>query len=335
TAPGQTQDRITGDVIGSAGANLKVFSSDGRAGDRPYAVQVRTSYRELPLDWGESRDAQGRTLDLTAVQPTPPSYWFPEKRLLAADWAWQHIAGDTDSYRVILPPVAAPPPGHVSCRFDNPGRLIVRAHPMTISSSLGNGSGVIVRTAPPGGGAVLVSVTASGARRLYRFEAEWEGSRYYTRSECDELGRQMAMIRRLTPEGELEIMKGILALEGGRIPGTGPWPGPDPGPTELPPLGDFRVIRFENGGPLDLIVSSPNDQPVLARLFDQSGILVGEGEGLDEATAGKTPAPAGLVPHTRLRAEGLEAGDYQLQVVPRDVSKGRQQVPLGFDERQP
>ena len=95
----------------------------------------------------------------------------------------------------------------------------------------------------------------------------------------------------------------------------------------------FRVIRFENGGPLDLIVSSPDGHPVLARLFDPSGVLVGEGKALDEATAGKTPAPAGLVPHTRLQAEGLEAGDYLLQVVPRDGSKGRQQVPLGFDER--
>ncbi|MEA2558995.1 MAG: large repetitive protein [Acidobacteriota bacterium] len=338
-APGQTQDRNTGDVIGFAGARLKVSSPDGRAGDRPYSVQVRTTYRELPLDWGEWRDAQGRTVDLTAVQPIPASFWFPEKRVLAADWAWQHIAAETDTYRVIVPPVPGPPPGHLSCRFDNLGRLIVRAHPMTISSSLGNGTGVIVagnlRAALPNGGAVLVSVTASGARRLYQFEAEWEGSRYYTLSECDELGRQMALIRRLTPEGELEIQKGIIALQGGRIPGQGPWPGPDPVPTDLPPLGDFRVIRFEKGGPLDLIVSSPDGQPILARLFDKSGILVGESKGLDEATAGKTPAPAGLVPHTRLRAEGLEAGDYLLQVVPRDGSKGRQQVPLGFDERQP
>src|SRR5688572_32241160 len=29
-------------------------------------------------------------------------------------------------------------------------------------------------------------------------------------------GRQMALIRRLTPEGELEIMKGIIALQGDR-----------------------------------------------------------------------------------------------------------------------
>lgn len=341
TAPGQIQDRITGDVIGSAGANLKVYSPDGRAGDRPYAVQVRTSYRELPLDWGESRDATGRTIDLVSdprVRIDPADMWFPEERVLAADWAWQHVAGDTDTYRVIVPPVKAPPAGHTPCRFDNPGVLAIRAFPMTISTSYGNGSGVLIignlRTILPNGGAVVVQVSATGTpRRLYQLEAEWEGTRYYTQVECEELRRQMAMIQRLTPEGELEIMKGILALEGGRIPGTGPWPGPDPGPTELPPLGDFRVIRFENGGPLDLIVSSPDGQPVLARLFDASGILVGEGERLDEATAGKTPAPAGLVPHTRLRAEGLEAGDYLLQVVPRDGSKGKQQVPLGFDER--
>jgi hypothetical protein len=341
-APGVTQDRATTDVIGFAGAKLEVSSPDGRAGDRAYAVQVRTSYRELPPDWGESRDAQGRTLDLTAVTPIPPTTWFPEKRVLAADWAWQHIASDTDTYKVIVPAVAGPPAGHVSCRFDNPGRLSLRAHPMNISvrSPSRSGTGFVIvdnlLQLLPNGGTVLVDVSAPAPpRRLYRFEAEWEGTRFYTRGECDELGRQMAMIRRLTPEGELEIMKGIIALQGGRFPGQGPWPGPDPAPTELPPLGDFRVIRFEKGGPLDLVVSSPGDQPVLARLFDKSGVLVGESEGLDEATADKTPAPAGLVPHTRLQVEGLEAGDYLLQVVPRERGVERQQLTLGFDERKP
>lgn len=342
TAPGQTQDRDTLDVIGFAGADLKVSSPDGRAGNVPYSVQVRTSHRQLPPDWGESSDGQGRTLDLVAdpgVRIEPADMWFPENRELAMDWAWQHLAGDTDLYRVIVPPVPGPPAGHTPCRFDNPGRLFVWASPMTVTAALGSsrpGSLAIadLRQTLPSGGTVLVSVTATGARRLYRLEAEWNSTRYYTQSECDELRRQMSLIRRLTPEGELEIMKGILALQGGRFPGDGPWPGPDPDPTELPPLGDFRVIRFENGGPLDLIISSPEDQPVLARLFDTSGVLVGEGEGLDEATAGKTPAPAGLVPHTRLRAEGLEGGDYLLQIVPKEKEVGRQQVPLGFDERQ-
>ena len=345
TIPGQTQDRNTTDVIGFAGARLKVSSPDGRAGDRPYAVQVRTSYRVLPLDWGEWRDSQGgRPLDLVSdpnVQIEPADMWFAEKRTLGAHWAWQHTNGETDTYLLTLPPVPGPPPGHIPCRFDSHGRLFVQASPMTISipqlgpDKLGFFAFADLRGALPNGGAVTVTVKASGARRLYRLVAEWDGSRYYTQNECDELRRQMAMIRRLTPEGELEIMKGIIALQGGRYPGQFPWPGPDPAPTELPPLGDYRVIRFENGGPLDLLVSSPDDQPVLARLFDPSGVLVGEGEGLDEATAGKTSAPAGLVPQSRLRVDGLEAGDYLLQVVPRDATKGRQEVPLGFDERQP
>ncbi|MFL6293330.1 MAG: LamG domain-containing protein [Thermoanaerobaculia bacterium] len=344
-APGQTQDRATNDVIGFAGARLKVSSPDGRAGDRAYAVQVRTSYRELPLDWGESQDAQGRTVDLVAdprVRIEPADLWFPEQRRLAADWAWQHTATDTDTYRVIVPAVAGPPANHTSCQFDNPGRLTLRAHPMNLSvrSPVRSGLGFVIvdnlLQVLPNGGTVLVDVSAPAPpRHLYQLEAQWEGTRFYTQSECDELRRQMSMFRSLTPEGELEIMKGIIALQGGRIPGEPPWPGPDPAPTELPPLGDFRVIRFERGGPLDLVISSPDDKPVLARLFDASGVLIGEGEALDEATANKTPAPAGLVPHTRLQAEGLEPGDYLLQVVPRDASKGRQQVPLGFDERQP
>ncbi|HWM89562.1 MAG TPA: LamG domain-containing protein [Thermoanaerobaculia bacterium] len=352
-APGQTQERDTDDVLGFSAARLEVSSPDGRSGDTAYNIEVHTTYRVVPQDWGESRDAQGRLIDLVTTPPNPaadprlrieaPTMWFPEERELAADWAWQHVANDTDVYQVVVPPVAGPPSGHTACRFDNPGQLFIDAYPMTISiPSLGLTRDntlylANLRQTLPNGGTLVVNLTASTPpRRLYRLEAEWEGTRYYTPSECDELGRQMAMIRRLTPEGELEIMKGIIALQGGRFPGQSPWPGPDPDPTDLPPLGDFRVIRFEKGGPLDLIVSSPEGQPVLARLFDEDGVLIAEGKGLDEETAGSTPSPAGMVPQTRLRAEGLEPGGlYLLQVVPRDGEQGRQQVPLGFDERKP
>lgn len=356
TSPGQSVVMDTDDVLGFSAANLRVSSSNGLSGDAPYTVEVRTRYREVPRDWGEYRDVTGltggRVIDLATVPPNPAadprlriepaSLWFPEKRELAADWAWQHIATDTDLYRVIVPPVPGPPAGHTPCQFDNLGRLIVRAHPMTISiPALGlSGDGIVIhanlRQALPNGGSLIVQVSASAPpRRLYQLEAEWDGTRYYTQAECEEMRRQMAMIRRLTPEGELEIMKGLIALQGREIPGERPpWPGPDPAPTELPVLGDFRAIRTERGGPLDLIISSPEDQPVIARLFDDQGLLLGESDGLDEASAGETPAPAGLVPHTRLRADSLEAGrTYLLQVVPRNREQGRQQVPLGFGER--
>jgi hypothetical protein len=343
STPGQTQDRNTTDVIGYAGARLQVSSSDGRAGDRPYSVMIRTEYRDLLSDWGESQDGAGRLVDLVSdprVQIEAPTMWFPEKRKLAADWAWQHVVTDMDSYRIVFPRVQGPPAGHIACQFDNPGRLLVRAFPMDLSirspSKFGHGLVILddLLQSFPNGGTVVVDVSAQAPpRHLYQLEAEWNDTRFYTQNECDELRRQMAMIRRLTPEGELEIMKGIIAVQGGRYPGQSPWPGPDPDPTELPPLGDFRVIRFEKGGPLDLIVSSPEGQPVLARLFDETGVLLGESEGLDEETAGKIPAPAGMVPHTRLKVDGLEAGGtYLLQVVHREKDAGRQQTRLGFDE---
>lgn len=354
-ANGQTLDRATSDVIGFAGARLRVASTDGRAGDRPYTLSVRTRYRTVAPDWGESRDSQGgRTIDLATLPPLPgadprlrreaQSQWEAESRNLAADWAWQHVAADADTYRLILPPVPAPPPGHTSCQFDALGRLVVRAFPMSVSiSALGvSGAGVVVagnlRQSLPNGGPVTVQVTASGLpRRLYQLEAEWEGSRYFTPSECEELRQSMRDLRALTPRGELELLKGILAFQRSGVPaGPFPWPGPDPAPTELPPLGDFRAVRVENGGPLDLIVSSPESQPVVARLFDGLGVLVGESAGLDEATAVTTRAPAGLVPQTRLRAEGLAAGEtYLLQVVPRDAATSNQKVPLGFEEVRP
>lgn len=354
-SPGVTQARTTKDVIGSAGARLKVFSPNGPGGDRPYTLSVRTSYREVPRDWGELLDSLGllggRALDLATAPPDPAadprleiepaSQWTPETRTLAADWAWQHVATDKDYYRVIVPPVAGPPPGHTACQYDSLGRLIVTAHPMTISiPSLGlNGLGVVayanLRQTYPNGGSIPVEVSAAAPpRRLYQLEAQWEGSRYYTPAECEQLRQSMLDLRRLTREGELEILKGIIALQGDRVPGNRPpWPGPDPAPSDLPPLGDFRSVVITNGDLLDLVVSSPDGEPVVARLFDDQGVLLGEGTGVDEATADSTQAPDGMVPQSRLKVEGLKAGRaYLLQVVPRETGRDARGVRLGFGE---
>ncbi|HYN19845.1 MAG TPA: LamG domain-containing protein [Thermoanaerobaculia bacterium] len=353
TSPGQTQTRNTRDVIGFSAARLRVASTNGRAGDSQYTVEVRTRFRQVPFDWGESRDTPGllggRLIDLVTVPPNPQAdprlriqaatEFIPEIRTLATDFAWQHIATDTDRYRVVLPPVAGPPPGHTPCQFDSLGRLIITAHPMTISMLNQSRTGIFIlpdlRSTMPNGGSILVEVSASAPpRRLYQFEAQWDDSRYFTSTQCDELRRMMTSLRRLTREGELEIMKGLIALQGDRIPGTRPpWPGPDPDPTELPPLGDFRSVLVEKGNLLDLVISSPEGQPVLARLFDEAGVLLGESRGLTEGDAAKTQSPAGLVPHSRLRVEGLKADrPYLLQVVPRDGGKESQRVPLGFGE---
>lgn len=288
-------------------------------------------------------------IDLVTVPPNPQAdprlriqaatEFIPEIRTLAADFAWQHIATDTDRYRVLLPPVAGPPPGHIPCQFDSLGRLIITAHPMTISMLNQSRMGIFIlpdlRSTMPNGGSILVEVSASAPpRRLYQFKAQWDDSRYFTASQCEELRQMMTSLRRLTREGELEIMKGLIALQGERIPTTRPpWPGPDPDPTELPPLGDFRSVLVEKGDLLDLVISSPEGQPVLTRLFDEAGVLLGESRGLTEGDAAKTQSPAGLVPHSRLRVEGLKADrPYLLQVVPRDGGKESQRVPLGFGE---
>lgn len=356
TSPGVTQTRNTRDVIGFSGARLRVTSTDGRAGDSQYTVEVRTRFREVPFDWGESRDTPGllggRLIDLVTVPPNPQAdprlriqpatEFIPEIRTLAADFAWQHVATDTDRYRVVFPPVAGPPPGHTACQFDSPGRLIITAHPMTISMLNQSRAGIFIvsdlRSSFPNGGSIMVEVSASAPpRRLYQLEAEWDGSRYFTPSQCEELRQMMTSLRRLTREGELEIMKGLIALQGDRIPGTRPpWPGPDPDPTELPPLGDFRSVLVEKGDFLDLIISSPDGQPVLTRLFDDTGVLLGESRDLTEGDAAKAQSPAGLVPHSRLQVEGLKADrPYLLQVVSREGTKESQRVPLGFGEGPP
>ena len=357
-APGVTEVRPTQDVIGSAGARLKVSSPDGRAGDRPYTVFVETRHRLVPRDWGELLDAfgllGGRVVDLATVPPDPAAdprlvidpatQWLPETHSLEMDWAWQHVAADRDYYRIRLPKVAGPPPGHASCAYDSLGGLVVRAHPMTVSVPLldRQGPGLVVfrdlLSVLPNGGWVAVEISGQAPpRRLYRLEAEWTDSRFYTPVECEQMRQMVLDLRRLTREGELELLKGLIALQGKKLPETRqPWPGPDPAPTELPPLGDFRPLILEGGDFLDLVLSSPEEQPVLARLFDERGVLVGESEELDESSAAVTPSPSGMVPQGRLRVEGLEQGRaYLLQVIPTHGRGDSQEVLLGFGEGPP
>jgi len=66
-----------------------------------------------------------------------------------------------------------------------------------------------------------------------------------------------------------------------------------------------------------MLLSSLPDQPVIGRLYDMNGVLLGESLAVDLGMRDRTPGPTGLVSQERLLVGGLMAGGtYLLQIVP-------------------
>lgn len=334
------------DAVGYAGAEVRVATNTGQSNGTSYTLSVTTSYKELVEDWGEDEDeaweqsGQGaRLVDLATLPPDPaaapgldvdpPTLWDPERRTLESQLAWQHAPGDLDHYEILLPPTDPQPGGHSPCVYDRPGRLIVRAHPMRVTAGAplsDSGLGVVVVTDLasrfPAGGSVIVTVRHPdpAKRFFYTLSADWDNSRFYSRSECDELRRQHGLLETLAPDRMLELLKAVIAIHRDDLLGPR-GPRPDPTPVELGELGDFRLVRLVEGDVLDIALASPETRPVGGRLFDGNGVLLGESVALDREARRGLPAPAGSVPQQRLTVGGLAStsgeatGLYLLQIV--------------------
>jgi hypothetical protein len=296
----------------------------------------------------------GRLVDLATVPPDPNadptleihprSLWLPETRSLKKDWAWQHVGGDVDYYVVVFPAVHPPfpvfpgvrtsPPGPSSCVYDRSGRLIVEADGDTqltirdldlqspgVHSSPGR---VIVENLLarfPNGGRLVVEVRHPNPTRrdFYRFSADWNDSRYYTSSECEELREMYQTWRATFPDQQLEFYKGLIALSGDRQKIGPRVPGGDPGPIDITDFGIFLPVYVADGDSIDLAVSSPENQKVHMRLYDEQGVMLGESVGFDRATQRQVESAGGKIPQQRLQVGGLR-GDRPLglrSIIPR------------------
>jgi hypothetical protein len=115
-----------------------------------------------------------------------------------------------------------------------------------------------------------------------------------------------------------------------------PFPGPDPEPIidnmSLFALGGYELVSLEQGDTFDAIISSSAGQPVIARLYDGDGVLLGEGAMLGEGDI-NTRVADGHVPQSRLTVGGLQVGAYYLQIVPTFGASqiGAQLVDVGFN----
>ncbi|NOZ06473.1 MAG: hypothetical protein GXP41_09025 [Chloroflexi bacterium] len=341
-------------LIGYKSARINVHGDSPAVTDQQYTLKVYTTWRTLPPDWGEDQDTisqytgvGGRLVDL--VTPDPDTVVVTEtllhraRRRLTKDWAWQHVKGDLDYYDVWIPPVKEQPPIHQPpCEYDTEGMLRLTAYGMRLQVVANWGTLAhpeIVFLADqndavtltnlngkfPSGHAYVRVQSPTEQRGWYRLQAEWNDAKFYTPVVCsilrakDKMSDFAAINWKSVYFPQLDI--------------------PDPSPVanqlSLYSLGGYQPVGMEQSGTLDTIVSSAGDQPVIARLYDMNGVLLGEGVALGEESAGETVAD-GQVPQSRLTVGGLSANEYYLmQVVPAfDVGPaGVQDVPVGFTQQ--
>ncbi len=338
-------------LIGYKSARINVHADSPAVTDKQYTLKVATTWRTLPPDWGEDQDAinpfsgkGGRLVDL--VTPDPATVVVSEtlmhraSRSLTKDWAWQHVKGDLDYYDVWIPPVKTQPPIHQPpCEYDTPGELRLTAYSMRLQVVASWGPGPIVMLADendfvtltdlngkfPSGHAYVRVQSPTGQRGWYRLQAEWTDAKFYTPGICgllrtkDKMAGWAAINWKSVYFPQLDI--------------------PDPSPVasqlSLYSLGGYQPVGMEQAGALDTIVSSAADLPVIARLYDMDGVLLGEGVALGSESVGETVAD-GQVPQSRLTVNSLSANEYYLlQVVPAfDVGPaGAQDVPVGFTQQ--
>ena len=81
-------------------------------------------------------------------------------------------------------------------------------------------------------------------------------------------------------------------------------------------LGGYQLVAIEQGNTFDAVISSEAGQPVVARLYDGTGVLLGEGVALGEESIDARVAD-GHVPQSRLTVGRLQAGEqYVARIVP-------------------
>jgi hypothetical protein len=324
---------------------INVHGDTLAATDKLYTLKVSASWRPLPPDWGEDQDTLdpngtgGRLVDL--VTPDPDTQVSGETpgvgalRILTKDWAWQHVTGDIDYYDVWIPPIQDPPPDYAPTDCDAQGRLRLYAHDMHLR--VRNASGTLIAegndsleladlNAQFPDGHVYVRVSSiTDQRGFYRLRAEWRDAHYYSVEECEALKALQQSIK--------DFGYPIVSLETLLYPFPFPGPGPEPiiGQVTLFGLGGYKPVAVEQGNTFDATISSMAGYPVVTRLYDGNGILLGEGVVLGDENI-DARVPDGQVPQSRLTVGGLEAGEYYVQMVPAfEVGPaGAQEITVGF-----
>jgi hypothetical protein len=316
-------------LFGNQNAAIEVTAkNDNVSIDIPYAVAIEVKARNIPPDWGESMDnAGGRVADLRTPDPKTKfpangaSFW----RELEMDWAWQHIPGDVDVYKVLVPKPKAHASGDpstigpVPCPYNHFDRVEISAPGMEIvvpgAGAAGKAKWTLTLTQlhqyfPDGVFTVQIKNPDPAKRGAYQLKVTWLDEKFHTKEECDLITKFHKALQL-----SLQEIKKTYPL---------PFPGlydPVPKPHEgflvsglvFTPSGTSLILRNDGPAPLDLAISSESPFPVRALLFDETGVLLGESYVEENSGA---PDRAGIALH-RLQAGGLRQGaNYKLKLIP-------------------
>jgi hypothetical protein len=256
----------------------------------------------VPPDSGEAADPHpagietlvpvGRQVDLTKPAGTeiaPADGLIPERRVRVADWAWQHVRGDVDTYEISFPqesPAPSLPKSGTRCRYDRPSSLVLLAPGMHLKLLEGPGDEADhdlgfshLATALPSDRVLHVEVTNPAPERgLYRLRVEWTNARYSNGAECS-----------LFAPLPTPIFPGPLS----DLIHNSPGPSDPPGEGWLPvyPLGGFQRVRIE-GDRLSDVISASAELPVTVRMFDPAtGVMLADSTPLtsDDAMTARIP----------------------------------------------
>lgn len=279
--------------------------------DLPYSLVVERSYRVFPPDWGEGQDAQGgRLVDLRTPDPKaePVGITNAPSRKLTMDWAWQHVAGDVDIYKIQIPEPKkfGPDIMIIPCPFSHLEYLTISAPGMEIivpaAGEAGKGKDVLkiknlASHFPEGNITAFVKHPDPKKRGVYRLQAHWWDSQLYSPEECEAMGKPLLINHTITKT----IPVPVYNL-------SKPVPDPVNVTYELAvsPLGSGVVVIPGASGSVDLAIEAYNSLPIHSLFYDADGVLIGEGN-----FVGNGPGP-----RNRLRVQGLRpGGQYQVRVM--------------------
>ncbi len=308
------------DMLGYKGAKLKVQSS-GQLGYQPYVLRLTAAYRPLPPDWGEALDSalfianQGRLVDLRTPDPKTITTPNGKSRRLLLDWAWQHVAGDIDTYRIVLPEGPVLDPNVIiplpSCEFNQPRRTIIRAKNARIVTNIGLAAEDEIELT---GGQIpdefMVNIEApSGVKRsVYQLDVSWHDMVLFTPEECENLRKIFSLSKDFIVPYEV-------------VKPSGPPKPPDPTKVDIT-IPAYMLISVPEGGLDTLVLFAPPTQPVVARLYDLQGVLIAESIEVAVTRSRELANSTGLVAQVELSSKDLMPGQqYVVHVMPSTSSR--------------
>ena len=187
---------------------------------------------------------------------------------------------------------------------------------------------------------VEVSGPNPNSRAIYRFTATWTDAKFYSPQECKllrgvEKGKKALFGYAVEKQSDAWVFSGRLSGKGPNAPD----PPPDGERFTLQDSIGYKTLLLDNGQAVDAIISSNSTRPIIARLYDANGVLLGESQTLGVRGSGRARVPGGLVPQSRLRVDGLKGGTfYFLQFVPegeRKLDSGLTDVVVGVSLARP